>query len=168
MNWTAWRMVSSLAKTKCTGKDYVGSPRPLGQQWLQLFAAKDPEKDLTKLSRDENNRLARFASQQYKSIADTSDPDLTKFRDARGKLITYHGLSDKIITYKSTEQHHKFVPLISPDIRDFYRYFEVPGKKHCYGAAGGEPTAIFRQLQSWVENGTVPDLEDDHLRPLNH
>ncbi|TGO71236.1 hypothetical protein BELL_0603g00030 [Botrytis elliptica] len=175
MNWTAWRMVSSLAKTKCTGKDYVGSPRPLGQQWLQLFAAKDPEKDLTKLSRDENNRLARFASQQYKSIANTSDPDLTKFRDARGKLITYHGLdrnlplfvmtvinsvmkqSDKIITYKSTEQHHKFVPLISPDIRDFYHYFEVPGKKHCYGSAGGEPTAIFRQLQSWVENGTVPE-----------
>ncbi|KAF7888308.1 uncharacterized protein EAF02_002849 [Botrytis sinoallii] len=83
-------------------------------------------------------------------------PDLTKFRDARGKLITYHGLCDEIITYKSTEQYHKSVAGISPDIHDFYRYFEVPGKKHCYGAAGGDPTAIFRQLQSWVENGTVP------------
>jgi hypothetical protein len=84
--------LTSIAKTECTEKGCVGSPQALGEQWLQLFAAKDPEKDLTKISRDEYNRLARLASQQYKSIIDTSDPDLTSFRDAGGKIITYHGL----------------------------------------------------------------------------
>lgn len=82
----------SIAATECTENGCVGSPQALGRQWLQLFAAKDSEKDLTKVSRDEYNRLARFASQQFKSIIDTSDPDLTKFRDAGGKIISYHGL----------------------------------------------------------------------------
>ena len=84
--------ISSIAATKCTETGCVGSPLSLGHQWLQLFASKDPEKDLTKMSRDEYYSLAHIAAQQFKSTMDTSDPDLTKFRDAGGKLITCHGL----------------------------------------------------------------------------
>lgn len=81
-----------LAATKCTEDGCSGSPQILGLQWLQLFAAKNPDKDFSKMTREEFTRLSRFASQQFKSIIDTSDPDLTSFRDAGGKIITYHGL----------------------------------------------------------------------------
>jgi hypothetical protein len=64
---------------------------------------------------------------------------------------------DEIIPYKSTERYYNSVAEISPDIHDFFRYFEVPGTQHCFGGPGGEPTAIFLQLQRWVENGTVPE-----------
>lgn len=83
---------SSIATTACTETGCVGSPHPFGRQWLQLFAAKNPEKDLSKLSRDEYYSLARVAAQQFSSTMDTSDPDLTRFCNAGGKLITYHGL----------------------------------------------------------------------------
>ncbi|KFY97342.1 hypothetical protein V498_02105 [Pseudogymnoascus sp. VKM F-4517 (FW-2822)] len=147
----------ALARTECTEAGCVGSPHIFGPQWLKLFAAKDTEMDLTKLSRDEYNRLVRFASQQFKSIIDTSDPDLTNFRDAGGKLITYHGLIDQIIPYKSTERYYNSVAEVTPDIHDFYRYFEVPGTEHCYGGPGGQPTSLVRQLRDWVENGTAPE-----------
>lgn len=64
---------------------------------------------------------------------------------------------DQIIPYKSTERYYDSVAKVSPDVHDFYRYFEVPGTEHCFGGPGGQPTAIFRQLQGWVENGTVPE-----------
>ena len=39
---------------------------------------------------------------------------------------------------------------------EFYRYYEVPGLGHCYGGYGGQPSSLFEQLRSWVENGTLP------------
>lgn len=40
---------------------------------------------------------------------------------------------------------------------DFYRYYEIPGLGHCSGGPSGLPSRLFGQLQSWVENGTVPE-----------
>lgn len=28
---------------------------------------------------------------------------------------------------------------------------------HCTGGSSGEPTSLFDQLRTWVENGTAPD-----------
>ena len=46
------------------------------------------------------------------------------------------------------------------NVEDFYRFFEVPGLAHCFGGYGGQPTSLFSQLRSWVENGTAPDVSD--------
>jgi hypothetical protein len=42
-------------------------------------------------------------------------------------------------------------------MRDFYRYFEVPGLCHCFGGNGGRPKHVFESLQIWVEDGVAPD-----------
>jgi hypothetical protein len=42
-------------------------------------------------------------------------------------------------------------------VRDFFRYFEVPGLAHCSGGSGGQPTSTFQALVDWVENGVVPE-----------
>ena len=80
------------ATTNCTASGCVGAPNTIGLQWLQLFVEKNPEKDLSNLTRDEFLELVHASRQQYSSIIGTTDPDLTRFRDAGGKLISFHGL----------------------------------------------------------------------------
>lgn len=46
---------------------------------------------------------------------------------------------------------------LTPDTKDFFRYFEVPGLAHCSGGVGGQPTATFQALVDWVEKGIVPE-----------
>ena len=53
--------------------------------------------------------------------------------------------------------YYNKVSALSPDVRDFYRHFEVPGMGHCAGGPSGEPTSLFDQLRAWVENGTAPE-----------
>jgi tannase/feruloyl esterase len=52
--------------------------------------------------------------------------------------------------------YNKVLALL-PSAHDFYRHFEVPGMGHCSGGSSGEPTSLFEQLRSWVENGTAPE-----------
>lgn len=41
-----------------------------------------------------------------------------------------------------------------PAVRDFYRFFEVPGLGHCVG--NGNPVTAFDALRAWVEGGEAP------------
>ncbi|SCO92607.1 related to feruloyl esterase B precursor [Fusarium oxysporum] len=146
-----------LLATNCTSGDCIGSPSPLGLQWLQLFVAKNPELDFTQLNRSQFDDLVYLGGQQYRSVISTQDTDLVKFRDAGGKMITFHGLADNIIPPKATENYYNAVADVLPDIHNFYRYFEAPGLGHCFGGASGQPTELFHQLRGWVENGTAPE-----------
>ena len=46
---------------------------------------------------------------------------------------------------------------ITPNVHDYFRYFEVPGLGHCSGGVGGQPSATFQALVDWVEIGEVPN-----------
>lgn len=81
-----------VADTNCTQDGCVGAPNYLGANWLQLFLARDPDFDLSSLSRKEFDDFVRFSGQQYSSFISTTDPDLSRFRDAGGKMVTFHGL----------------------------------------------------------------------------
>lgn len=82
------------ASTTCASNGTcVGAPTGLGEAWFKFFVQKDPEWNYTLInSVDEYARLFHASVQQYDSIVGTSDPDLSEFRDAGGKVITYHGL----------------------------------------------------------------------------
>lgn len=82
---------SGIAETDCSSGTCVGAPNGLGTQWLQFFVAKDPEFDLSNLTHKEFDTLVHQGS-IYNSLLSTSDPDLSRFRDAGGKMVTYHGL----------------------------------------------------------------------------
>lgn len=82
------------ASTTCSSNGTcVGAPTGLGEAWLRLFVVKDPEWNYTLIdSVDEYARLFHASVQQFDSIIGTSDADLSNYRDAGGKIITYHGL----------------------------------------------------------------------------
>ncbi|SPO06175.1 related to feruloyl esterase B precursor [Cephalotrichum gorgonifer] len=147
---------SGVAGTDCSSGSCVGVPIFLGSEWLRYFVAKDLEFDLTHLEHKEFDDLVH-QGKVYESFLATNDPDLSRFRDAGGKLVTFHGLADNLISSHGTERYYRAVSDLLPDTRDFYRYFEVPGMAHCWGGKSGQPESLFEQLREWVEGGTAPD-----------
>ncbi|KAI1469644.1 tannase and feruloyl esterase [Daldinia caldariorum] len=145
-----------LATTDCTnGTCTVDHPTPFGWRWLSLFVAKDPNFNSSNITNDELVALLKASRSQYSSI-DTSDPDLSEFKKAGGKIVSYHGLADNIIPPKSTEKYYEAVSNTVENVEDFFRLFETPGLGHCFGGLG-QPDSLFGQLQAWVEEGIAPD-----------
>jgi feruloyl esterase len=105
----------------------------------------------------------------------TSNPDLTEFKKAGGKLIHWHGLSDNIIPALGSVQYYERVSNRMGGhaaTQAFYRFFLVPGIGH--GVTSGPGTtapvpggdfksylgpnnAMIQILRDWVENGKAPD-----------
>lgn len=90
---------------------------------------------------------------------DATDPDLSAFRDAGGKLILYHGLADPAISpigtiayYQAVEDH-----LGGPAATaKFARLFLMPGMSHCSGGQGPSSFDALTAIVSWVEQGSAP------------
>ncbi|EIT78072.1 feruloyl esterase, putative [Aspergillus oryzae 100-8] len=134
--------------------------------WFNLFVAKNASFDTIHMSPKVYEEFFHLGTQEYASTINAADPDLTAFRKAGGKLLTYHGMADESIPTKGTEFYYKSVQNKFPDVQDFYRYFESPGLGHCSGGKGGQPTTIFDALRRWVENGTAPEtLPVEYARP---
>ena len=74
-------------------------------------------------------------------------------------MITYHGLSDPIITSEGSRVYYEAVQKKMPSVKvqEFYRLFFAPGLGHCYGGAGPYPGSTFAALKDWVENGIEPE-----------
>lgn len=68
----------------------ASAPNPLCGQFLRLWIAKDPNFDLSKLTWEKFVEMVLEGAREYEPLA-TNDPDLSKFRDAGGKMITIHG-----------------------------------------------------------------------------
>lgn len=82
----------STAATDCSGGDgCVGMPQPLGSEWMRLFVGQDLDFDYTGLTMDEFISMTRTASLELAFI-NSDDPNLSAFRDAGGKMVTFHGL----------------------------------------------------------------------------
>ncbi|KAF6827672.1 tannase and feruloyl esterase [Colletotrichum plurivorum] len=147
-----------VAATDCTGAGGCEAvPLAIAAQWISLFVARDPNLDLANLSHTEFDWLAHQGRQRYNSIMGTQDPDLSAFRNAGGKIVTFHGLIDELLPSAGTAKYYNEVSQLLPDTRDFFRHFDVPGLGHCTGGPSGEPIGLFDQLRAWVENGTAPE-----------
>ncbi|KAI0158031.1 tannase and feruloyl esterase [Hypoxylon sp. FL1284] len=145
-----------IAATNCTEGRCVPVRNNLGANWVQRFLAKDSSFDLDSMTHEKFISLLRVSRQEYGSIMDTLDPDLSEFKEAGGKIVTYHGVADNLVPFKVTENYYESVSETVDNVQYFYRFFAIPGLGHC---AGGyqQPTSLFAQLQAWVENGTAPD-----------
>lgn len=70
-----------------------GVPTGLGEPWLKYWVNKDPKWNYTLIdSVKEFAQLFHDSVDQFDSLIGTRNPDLSAFRDAGGKLLTYHGL----------------------------------------------------------------------------
>jgi hypothetical protein len=81
------------AATNCSSGTCVGSPSSLTIGWIDKFGALgDPAFDVANMSYTEFDDMVHYGRQIYRSAFDTDDPDLSRFRDAGGKIVSFHGL----------------------------------------------------------------------------
>ncbi|KAJ8116152.1 hypothetical protein OPT61_g2348 [Boeremia exigua] len=150
--------VAEILGATCAGNGTCNAVRlQLFTDWIRLFLQKDPDFDVNNMTREEYVRAFHSSVCEYTSILDTDSPDLTEFREAGGKLLTWHGLADELIPYAGSRICYDAVAQKDPKVHDYYRLFEAPGVQHCLGGNGGLPTGAFHALRAWVENGTAPD-----------
>ncbi|KAJ9139073.1 Carboxylic ester hydrolase [Pleurostoma richardsiae] len=155
-------------------------PNSLGTGYEQYFLFNDPD----------------WSWQQYNdsviSIADKLDPgnatayafDMSALRDRGGKVIMYHGMADGYIPTGTSEYFYEQVASATgglAQLREWFRFFFVPGMGHCQGTAVDAPwyfagsyqgpslsSSLYSvpgyhdprhdallALMDWVENGNV-------------
>jgi feruloyl esterase len=93
-----------------------------------------------------------------RDILDSTDPDLSAFRQHNGKLIIYFGWADpQLNPLMGVEYYESVNAKIGPSTTDFARLFMVPGMAHCGGGIGTSVFDVATPLLNWVESGTAPN-----------
>ncbi|WP_343690875.1 tannase/feruloyl esterase family alpha/beta hydrolase [Chitinophaga sp.] len=80
-------------------------------------------------------------------VLNATTPDLTRFKNAGGKLIMYTGKDDSLVPACDAMKYYEQVK----GREEFFKYFLIPGMCHC--SSGIEVERIVQ----WVEDGIVPD-----------
>jgi len=89
---------SGLASTACDtdNKNCKAAPFPIMESWIRYFVAKDPDFDVGNMSEDDFWWALHKSQSEFTSVIDTSDPDLSEFKAAGGKMIVWHGEFSRI------------------------------------------------------------------------
>ncbi|MFG2957606.1 tannase/feruloyl esterase family alpha/beta hydrolase [Streptomyces sp. NPDC048291] len=111
-------------------------------------------------------RDIKFTASYYKKVMepnagiyDATDPDLTAFKKAGGKLILWHGLGDQHIPAVGTMAYYKAVEKAmggEAATTGFARLFLLPGVAHCGGGQGPDRLDALTAITDWVTQGKVP------------
>ena len=145
------------------------------------FVYQNPSWDFLSFNPDKSPADAEKAAGDF---LDATDPNITAFRAHGGKLISYQGWSDALVTPLGTLDYYNEVVAAqgriggkaAGQIQDasalektqaFYRLFMVPGMSHCFGGpgpnefgqGGGNGDAdhdVVTALEQWVEKSVAP------------
>ena len=92
-------------------------------------------------------------------LFDATNPDLTAFYEAGGKIILWHGLADPHIAPANTLLLHRalIAQMTRPTVMEFERLYFLPGVGHCGGGQGPANLDLLSAMLDWVENGFPPD-----------
>lgn len=109
----------------------------------------------------------KFTAAYYKKVMqpnegmyDATDPDLSAFKKAGGKLILWHGLGDQHIPAVGTMAYYKAVEKAmggEAATESFARLFLLPGVAHCGGGQGPDTFDALTAITDWVTKGDAPD-----------
>jgi hypothetical protein len=156
--------------TPSDGKKCGGVPFVVSVSYVRHLLAKDTTFEVSSLTREDFFQLLHKSRQEWMSVMDTADPDLSAFKAAGGKMLHWHGIADQLIPVNGSSNYYSRVEALDPDVRDFYRYFEVPGVTHCSGGPGLFPATALDSLVAWVEKGQAPGSSEgvvgDVKRPI--
>lgn len=149
--------------TQLPNGSYAGVPSIYPAQWIVYAGAKDPDFPISQMTELDYFKMYHANNNEYGSIVQTGDPDLTFYRDSGGKIIHTHGGADPLVPTGGSTDYYMEVQQLIPDLHAFYRYFIAPGVGHCGGGAGNQYVGEIDALIAWVEQGIAPDS----LRSVN-
>ena len=92
------------------------------------------------------------------ALYDSTDPDLSSFAKAGGKLIIWHGLADPHISPLNSIAYYTAMNRVMGDaaVQKFTRLYLFPGGYHCNGGEGPFNFDVLSAIMAWVERGTAP------------
>lgn len=94
------------------------------------------------------------------AIISAINPDIRRFRDNGGKLLSFMGWNDPLGGVRETIDYYSTVERLMGGrqaTQNFYRLFMVPGMNHCAGGDGASQIDWLAALDAWVERGKAPD-----------
>lgn len=92
-------------------------------------------------------------------LFDATNPDLSAFSSAGGKLILWHGWADPHISPLNTIAYHEAVQARMGQAASgkFERLYLLPGVYHCTGGEGPSLVDFLTPMLDWVEAGKAPE-----------
>ena len=150
-----------------------GNPAPLGaplhfifqDQFMRFFIFSNPAYNSLTFDLDTDAALVTATSPTF----DATNPDISAFKAAGGKLLMWHGQADPALTYERTVQYYNDLAKAMGNknkIEGFYRLFLPEGMHHCGGGPGLNSFDALTALENWVEGGIAPDsLLASHAGP---
>jgi feruloyl esterase len=92
------------------------------------------------------------------ALYDASNPDLSAFETAGGKLMLWHGWADPHISPLTTIAYHQALQaqLGEQRTQGFERLYLLPGVQHCSGGEGPSQVDLLTPMLKWVETAEAP------------
>ncbi|THU92543.1 tannase and feruloyl esterase [Dendrothele bispora CBS 962.96] len=144
------------------------APSTYTSDWFRYVVYNDPNYDVTTLSEKD----WAYSAQLDPFNISTWSGDLSTFRERQGKVLSYHGQADAIISSKNSERYYDRVSQVmglqSTELDEFYRLFRISGMHHCSGGPGAwgdcnylvdlDPESnVLMAMVRWVEEGIAPE-----------
>lgn len=146
-----------------TGEPGALEPEPfeIGRAY-GTWVFRDSSWDWKSLTMDNFHEMVDISRRDFADV-DTSEPDISAFRDAGGKLLLTHGLGDEIVPAAGSLHYYRRVVEAMGGIAattGFARLFMAPGEGHSHITAAGPGLTLaagMTALMNWVESGEAPD-----------
>ncbi|AMP03186.1 tannase/feruloyl esterase family alpha/beta hydrolase [Collimonas pratensis] len=126
-------------------------------QWVKYFVTRNPASD--SLSFDPQQPGAWKARvDQLTILQDVNKTDLSAFRARGGKILMAHGMSDALVSTRSSEDYFRRLQstMGSAEVAGFVRYYEIPGYGHSLSTVFNAAWDSLTALENWVEQGKAP------------
>ena len=148
-----------------------GAAAPVRADFWRLWVYGTPEWDAWGFDFD---RDLAFSLAKLGPLVDHVNADLSAFKARGGKLITFQGWADPVVSALDTIAYYDKVRSLQgsqAETDTFFRLFMAPGMDHCRGGPGAnvfgnggvaapDPSAqndLLMALDRWVEQGTAPE-----------
>lgn len=106
------------------------------------------------------DRDVAIINRDLRTLLNYTDPKLSRFRNAGGKVLIYHGWADSLVPAGGTPGYYERIARANggyEKTQTFARLFMMPGMAHCRGGAGPDQFDALGALEDWVERGEAPE-----------
>ena len=135
---------------------YIG---PLLDQWVKYSVTRDPDFDSLSLDPENPGPWAKRISELSEQL--DTPIELKAFAAKGGKLLLAHGMADILVSTRATEDYYRRLQarMGVPRVREFIRYYEVPGFGHAVSTVFNAAWDSLTALENWSEKGIGPSAQ---------